>query len=158
MEGKKASIKEENVQAISYYTGMMVKVNDIEVWTSVFKKTSCFLLFLLASSSILAVIIVLILFWEAPSVILMVTGIIVLVILIPWSLILEQKTAEWHAAEHKLIYLLTTGKKMTMKNLREAPAFSEKCGDNNECLKKPSEEKLKEALELGKKILLQIET
>jgi len=157
LKGKKASIKEEDVQGTSYYTGIMVKINDIEVWTSAFKKTSYFLLFLLASSFVLAVVIVLILFWEAPSIILMVAGIIVLVILIPWSLILEQKTAEWHAAEHKLIYLLITGERLTMENLHEAPVFSKECGDNNECLKEPSEKKLKEALELGKKILLQLE-
>ena len=153
LKEKKASIKKEDIQAISYDTGIFIKINDIEVWSEGFKKTSYLLLFLLLSLSVLAVIIFLIFFWGLPIIFLMVVAVIILAILLPWTLVMEKETAEWHGAEHKLIYLLTAGLELNLQNLQNAPIFIKGCGDHNETLKDPPLEKLMETLELGKEVL-----
>jgi len=156
LKEKKDSIKKEDIQAISYDTGIFIKINDIEVWSEGFKKTSYFLLFLLASLSVLAVIIFLIFFWGVPIIFLMVVMVIILTILLSWALIIEKETAEWHGAEHKLIFLLMAGSELSLENLQKASKLVKGCGDHNQTLKEPPPEKLMETLRLGEKILQQL--
>lgn len=56
---------------------------------------------------------------------------------------------EWHAAEQKLINLLSAGQELTLENLRKAPMTSPFCSVGNSFLKEPSAEKLEEALRVG---------
>jgi hypothetical protein len=158
LKEKKAGIKEEGIQAISYDTGIFIKINDIEVWSEGFKKTSYLLLFLFVSLSVLAVIISLILFGGLPIMFSMIVSVIILAILLPWTLFREKETAEWHAAEHKLIYLLTAGSELNLQNLQNAPMFMEGCGNHNGALKDPPPEKLIETLKLGKEVLRRLKT
>jgi hypothetical protein len=68
---------------------------------------------------------------------------------------LGTNTKEWHATEHKLGYILENGgrKDLTLENLRKAPSsMGHRCSFNNR-IKEPSEKKLKEALEVGKRYL-----
>ncbi len=60
---------------------------------------------------------------------------------------------QWHATEHKVIYVLENGQELTLKSLREAPLRHYKCGHRNWCLEEPSREKLIEALRVGKEYL-----
>lgn len=63
-----------------------------------------------------------------------------------------QDRKEWHAAEHKVIHLLESSacsEEITLARLKKNSMFSDRCGSNNGCLAKPSEEKLKEALRTG---------
>jgi len=62
---------------------------------------------------------------------------------------LRNNFQEWHAVEHKLISLLTTGKELTMENLKEASMNVPHCTGRNAFLKEPSDEKLREALKVG---------
>ena len=154
---EKAIIEKENIQAISSNAGIFIKINDIEVWSDGFKKTFYFLLFLLTSLSVLAIVIFLIFFQVVPFIFLIVVAGIILTILLPWTLIIEKETAEWHGAEHKLIFLLITGSELNLENLKKAPIFiKEGCGDHNQTLKEPSLEKLIETLKLGEEIIQQL--
>lgn len=58
---------------------------------------------------------------------------------------------EWHATEHKLIWLLENGQKLTLENLKKASIKTSDCDLQNRYLREPSNEKLKEALRMGLK-------
>lgn len=60
---------------------------------------------------------------------------------------------EWHAAEHKLIYLLENKEELTLETLRQAYMISPTCGCENVMLREPSDEKLNEALRVGQEFL-----
>lgn len=65
---------------------------------------------------------------------------------------LDYQLDQWHAAEHKLIYLLENGIPLTLENLIDAPMSyvpEERCGDKNKSLKDPSIDKLEETFRLG---------
>lgn len=61
---------------------------------------------------------------------------------------------QWHACEHKLIYLLETGKKVTLETLKDAPIFSYTCGagvlGQKDWVAPPTEEQLKVTLKVAK--------
>lgn len=61
---------------------------------------------------------------------------------------------EWHAIEHKTAYIIAkSGRKdLTLENLRKAPSTNPRCGFDNR-VKDPSNDKLEEALKVGKKYL-----
>ncbi|MBZ9571950.1 DUF1385 domain-containing protein [Patescibacteria group bacterium] len=60
---------------------------------------------------------------------------------------------EWHATEHKLIYLLENGERLTLENLRAAPSRNRRCASRNMWLKEPSDDKLEEAFRVGREYL-----
>ncbi len=57
---------------------------------------------------------------------------------------------EWHAVEHKLVNVLSVGQELTIENLKNAPCNISHCGEGNRFLREPSDEKLQEALRVGK--------
>ncbi|MBD3207995.1 MAG: DUF1385 domain-containing protein [Candidatus Nealsonbacteria bacterium] len=80
----------------------------------------------------------------------------IFVIYVGGCIYLDYQLYQWHAAEHKLIYLLENGIPLTLENLIDAPMSyipEERCGDKNRSLKNPSIDKLEEALRLGKLLL-----
>lgn len=54
--------------------------------------------------------------------------------------------SEWHAIEHKLIYLLENKLPLTIDNLKKTPMKHERCGVGNKFLRKPSVRKMSMAL------------
>lgn len=71
---------------------------------------------------------------------------------------LKKEVSQWHAVEHKVIHLLESGKEVTLENLKKAPMFSWSCGllwlnMPDLCLEEPSDEKLKEGLEVALRYL-----
>lgn len=156
LKEEKTGIKKEDIQSISYNTGIFIRINEIEFWSDEFNKNSYFLLFEIACLSVLAVIIFLFFFFGVPGIFLIFAMVIILAILFPWALIREKETAEWHGCKHKLIFLLIKGLELNLENLEKAPMFIKGCMDYNRTLKEPPQEKLMETLRLGKKILQQL--
>ncbi len=77
--------------------------------------------------------------------------------------ICQDERSQWHAAEHKIIWLLENEQPLTLENLRKAPMISPLCGGGSidnimiepcNTVKEPNEEKLKEALRVGEQYLL----
>ena len=64
-----------------------------------------------------------------------------------------QERAEWHTVEHKVVNLLESGKKVTLRNLKKTSPVSEFCGGQNSSLREPPNEKLKEGLRVALKYL-----
>ena len=54
--------------------------------------------------------------------------------------------SEWHAIEHKFIYLLENKLSLTADNLKKAPIQHKRCGIGNKLLSKPSIRKMNLAL------------
>jgi len=67
----------------------------------------------------------------------------------PEDAIKTDEKSEWHAIEHKLINLITSGKELTLENLRAASIINAECGNSNRFLKEPGDEKLKEGINVG---------
>ena len=62
------------------------------------------------------------------------------------------ETSEWHALEHKVIYLLENKLPLTIDNLEKAPMRQNKrCGIGNKLLRKPSARKMNLALRATRK-------
>ena len=70
-------------------------------------------------------------------------------ILICFVAICYYKTSQWHATEHKLIYLLEHGCLLTIENLEKAPIKHEQCGIHNRILSKPSKRNIRMAIKAG---------
>ena len=63
------------------------------------------------------------------------------------------ETSEWHAIEHKLIYLLENKLPLTIDNIEKAPMKQGKrCGFGDRLLRKPSARKMSMALEAAQGI------
>ena len=71
----------------------------------------------------------------------------------PEDAIRTDETSEWHAIEHKLMNLITSGKELTLENLRVASMIVADCGNSNRYLKEPEEDKLEEGLRVGLRYL-----
>lgn len=68
------------------------------------------------------------------------------------------ESLEWHACEHKLIYVLENGQEITEENIRNAPAYTEFCGCGEgdyqkSKLKDPSADKIMAAVSVGLKYM-----
>ncbi len=62
------------------------------------------------------------------------------------------ETSEWHALEHKLIYLLENKLPLTIDNIEKAPMKQDKrCGFGDKLLRKPSARKMNMALRAARK-------
>lgn len=56
---------------------------------------------------------------------------------------------KWHAAEHKLVYVLGHDQPITLEGLKKAPMESVGCSANNGYLEEPGEKHLSEAIRVG---------
>ena len=68
---------------------------------------------------------------------------------------MAHEQSEWHAIEHKFIYLLENELPLTVDNVEKAPMKHKRCGWKNKFLHKPSTRKVNMALQkLNKNQLL----
>ena len=63
---------------------------------------------------------------------------------------MAREWSEWHAIEHKLIYLLENKLPLTVDNLKKALMQHERCGIGNKLLSEPSIRKMNLALKTAK--------
>ncbi|MCK5413210.1 MAG: DUF1385 domain-containing protein [Candidatus Pacebacteria bacterium] len=75
------------------------------------------------------------------------------IILVYCSLVCYYEASQWHATEHKLIYLLEHSCPLTIENFQKTSIKHERCGINNKILLEPSKKKIKIAIKAGEEYL-----
>ena len=97
-----------------------------------------FFLFLFPSSNILVSLLFL---WAAVTITAIIIGVLDII-----------RMCQWHALEHKVIFLLERNENISIRSLKEARVKNKYCGDKNLFLLPPSQWQLEIGREIGIKI------